>query len=175
MSSQGAIQRIEAMADKKFTRKNAFRFLLRIPVPWVFILTYLAGAAMDYATGPHFLIKRLPPLGIAGAAVFALGAAIAGWGWLTFRKARTTTVPGDISSRFVTWGPYRFSRNPMYVGLVVAYVGEALILRQIYPVLLLPLVVAYVNWVVIPVEEGKLKEVFGEEYLGYQAKTRRWL
>jgi len=67
------------------------------------------------------------------------------------------------------------SPNPMYVGLLVAYVGEALILRQIWPLLLLPLVVAYVNWVVIPVEEGKLTEVFGDEYRGYQAKTRRWL
>ena len=63
----------------------------------------------------------------------------------------------------------------MYVGLVVAYVGEALILRQIWPLLLLPLVVAYVNWVVIPVEEVKLREVFGDKYRDYQAKTRRWL
>jgi len=163
------------MPNDQSTKKNSFQFLLRIPVPWVFILTYLAGAAIDYATGPHFFIKRVPRLGIAGAAVFAVGAAIAGWGWLTFRKARTTTVPGEISSRFVTWGPYRFTRNPMYVGLVVAYVGEAMILRQIWPLLLLPLVVAYVNWVVIPVEEGKLTEVFGDEYLGYQARTRRWL
>ena len=63
----------------------------------------------------------------------------------------------------------------MYVGLLVAYVGEALILRQIWPLLFLPLVVAYVNWVVIPVEEGKLTEVFGDKYRGYQARTRRWL
>ena len=50
-----------------------------------------------------------------------------------------------------------------------------LILRQIWPLLLLPLVFAYVNWVVIPVEEGNLTEVFGDEYRGYQARTRRWL
>ena len=163
------------MPNDRFTKKNSFRFLLRIPVPWVYILTYLAGAAINYATGPHSFINGAPHLGIAGAIVFAVGATIAGWGWLTFRKARTTTVPGERSSRFVTWGPYRFTRNPMYVGLVVAYVGEALILRQIWPLLLLPLVVAYVNWVVIPVEEGKLTEVFGDKYRGYQARTRRWL
>jgi protein-S-isoprenylcysteine O-methyltransferase Ste14 len=63
----------------------------------------------------------------------------------------------------------------MYVGLVVAYIGEALILRQIWPILLLPLVVVYVNWVVIPVEENKLTEVFGNDYTRYQARTRRWL
>jgi len=163
------------MTNERSTKQNSFRFLLRIPVPWVFILTYLAGAAIEYATGPHLFIKRVPRLGSAGAVIFSAGAAIAGWGWLTFREARTTTVPGEVSSRFVIWGPYRFTRNPMYVGLVVAYVGEALILRQIWPLLLLPLVVAYVNWVVIPVEEGKLTEVFGDKYRNYQARTRRWL
>jgi protein-S-isoprenylcysteine O-methyltransferase Ste14 len=63
----------------------------------------------------------------------------------------------------------------MYVGLVLAYVGEAGILRQIWPMLLLPLTVAYLNWVVIPVEERKLTEVFGEAYKQYQARVRRWL
>ena len=161
--------------DQSTKRNSFFRFLLRIPVPWVFILTYLAGAAIDYATGPHLVIKRVPRLGIAGALVFAAGAVIAGWGWLTFQKVRTTTVPGEKSSRFVTWGPYRLTRNPMYVGLAVAYIGEALILRQVWPVLLLPLVIGYMNWVVIPVEEVRLTEVFGDEYRGYQARTRRWL
>jgi protein-S-isoprenylcysteine O-methyltransferase Ste14 len=84
-------------------------------------------------------------------------------------------VPGQASSQLVTWGPYRFTRNPMYVGLTLAYLGEAGILRQIWPVILLPLVVAYVNWIVIPVEESKLREVFGEEYERYQKKVRRWL
>jgi protein-S-isoprenylcysteine O-methyltransferase Ste14 len=63
----------------------------------------------------------------------------------------------------------------MYVGLTLAYLGEAGILRQVWPMLLLPLTVAYVNWVVIPVEEGKLTEVFGEEYERYRARVRRWV
>jgi protein-S-isoprenylcysteine O-methyltransferase Ste14 len=63
----------------------------------------------------------------------------------------------------------------MYVGLVVAYLGEAAILRQIWPVVFLPLVVAYVNWIVIPVEEAKLTEVIGEPYARYRKEVRRWL
>ena len=63
----------------------------------------------------------------------------------------------------------------MYVGLTLAYLGEAAILRQLWPALLVSLVLAYVNWVVIPVEESKLKEVFGEEYARYQAKVPRWM
>src|SRR6476659_10146974 len=93
------------MPNNRFTKKHSFRFLLRIPVPWVYILTYLAGAAIDYATGPHFFIKRVPRLGIAGALVFAVGAAIAGWGWLTFRKARTTTVPVKYRLGSLPGGP----------------------------------------------------------------------
>jgi len=164
-----------AMAAEQLTSKNPFGFLLRIPVPWVFVLMYLAGAGIEYATGPYSFTRRVPWLSIAGALVFAIGGAIAAWGWLTFRMARTTRVPGEASSQLVIWGPYRFTRNPMYVGLGLAYLGEALILRQIWPVLLLPLVVVYVNCVVIPVEENKLTEVFGNDYKRYQATTRRWL
>jgi protein-S-isoprenylcysteine O-methyltransferase Ste14 len=63
----------------------------------------------------------------------------------------------------------------MYVGLSLAYLGEAGILRQTWPALLLPLTIAYVNWIVIPLEESKLKEVFGETYDRYRATVRRWV
>lgn len=166
------------------TRQASFvdllrRFVMRIPVPWVFVLAYLVGVVLKHAWPPALLHGLLPAtlrgIGIAGGALFVIGVAVAGWGWLTFRRARTTTVPGRASSVLVTWGPYRFTRNPMYVGLVLAYLGEAGILHQAWPVLLLPLVVAYVNWIVIPVEEAKLKEVFADEYERYQARIRRWV
>ena len=63
----------------------------------------------------------------------------------------------------------------MYVGLTFAYIGEAALLHQIWPVMLLPLVLAYINWVVIPLEESKLKEVFGAEYEDYQVRVGRWI
>jgi len=55
--------------------------------------------------------------------LFAIGAVIASWSLLILHRARTTTVPGRASTKLVTWGPYRFTRNPMYVGLVCAYLG----------------------------------------------------
>jgi protein-S-isoprenylcysteine O-methyltransferase Ste14 len=149
--------------------------LLRIPVPWVFVLTYLLGVGLEYALPFRGGNGGLPGIKVTGGVLFGIGAVIAGWGLLTFRAARTTTVPGQASSRLVTWGPYRFSRNPMYVGLIVAYLGEAGILRQVWPLFLLPLTVAYVNWIVIPLEESKLKEVFAEEYDRYRLRVRRWL
>jgi protein-S-isoprenylcysteine O-methyltransferase Ste14 len=152
-----------------------FQLLLRIPVPWVFILMYIIGAILERALPLRPANGDLPGGSVAGGILFAIGATIAGWGLLTFRKARTTTVPGQASSQLVTWGPYRFTRNPMYVGLTLAYLGEAGLLRQIWPVILLPLVVAYVNWIVIPLEESKLREVFSEEYDRYRKRVRRWL
>jgi protein-S-isoprenylcysteine O-methyltransferase Ste14 len=110
-----------------------------------------------------------------GLVVFVIGGAIAAWGWLIFHKERTTRVPGEVSTTLVTWGPYRFTRNPMYVGLSLAYVGEGLILHQLVPLLLLPLTIAYLNQVVIPLEEERLQTVFGPVYDRYRRQVRRWL
>jgi protein-S-isoprenylcysteine O-methyltransferase Ste14 len=152
-----------------------FRFLLYVPVPWVFVLAYLLGVGLEFAF-PHPAVPGAAlDIKIAGAVLLAVGAIIAGWGQVLFRRARTTTVPGKTSKELVTRGPYRFSRNPMYVGLTIAYLGEAGLLVQLWPVVMLPLVLAYLNWTVIPVEEARLKEVFAEEYEQYRAKVRRWL
>jgi len=149
--------------------------VIAVPVPWVFVLAYLCGVMVDLA------YPLRPPLGattgvkIAGALLFLIGAIIAGWGWVMFWKARTTRVPGNESSSLVTGGPYRSTRNPMYVGLTLAYLGEAGMLTQIWPLLFLPLVLVYLNAVVIPLEERKLAEVFGPSYDDYRHRVRRWI
>jgi protein-S-isoprenylcysteine O-methyltransferase Ste14 len=156
-------------------RGNPVRVLLHVPVPWVFVLTYLTGVIPEVAWPLHFATATPAWITLAGGSLFLIGAVIAGWGLITFRRVRTTTVPGRASIQMVTWGPYRFTRNPMYAGLTLAYLGEAGILHQIWPVITLPLCVAYVNWIVIPVEEAKLTEVFGDTYRQYQSTVRRWL
>ena len=161
------------MAGKEPPGKFA-RTLLRLPVPWVFVLTYLVGAGLEsvFHLGTFAYYGFLTPTGFV---IFVLGGALAAWGWLIFRSKGTTRVPGEASSSLVTWGPYRFTRNPMYVGLTIAYVGEACILHQVIPVILLPLTIGYLNRFVIPLEEKRLHEVFGYEYERYCAKVRRWL
>jgi protein-S-isoprenylcysteine O-methyltransferase Ste14 len=141
----------------------------------VFVLVYLAGAVLESTRRGTISPETALVSTIAGVGLFATGAVIAGWGLSIFHRARTTTVPGETSAKLVTWGPYRFTRNPMYVGLSLAYLGEAGLLKQLYPVLLLPLVIAYLNWTVIPVEEARLKEVFGDTYDRYRSSVRRWL
>jgi len=155
--------------------KTRVPFLMHVPVPWVFVLTYLLGLALE-SVRP---IPRFPMMAsvsaIAGGVVFVAGAVIAGWGLVIFHKAHTTTVPGQSSVRLVTWGPYRFTRNPMYLGLVLAYLGEAALLKQLWPVLVLPFTLVYLNWTVIPVEEAKLEEVFQVAYRQYRLRVRRWI
>jgi protein-S-isoprenylcysteine O-methyltransferase Ste14 len=109
------------------------------------------------------------------AGLFVVGAMIAGWVLVTFKRARTATVPGQMSSRLVMWGPYRFTRNPMYVGLTPAYLGEAGLLQELWPVVLLPQILVYVNGVVIPLEERQLLDAFDGPYDDYRACVRRWL
>jgi protein-S-isoprenylcysteine O-methyltransferase Ste14 len=153
---------------------NPVRFLLHVPVPWVFVLTYLVGVAMEHVhhgtISPTMAFRST----IAGAVLFAVGAILAGWGLVLFYKAKTTTVPGKFSGKLVTWGPYRLTRNPMYVGLALAYLGEAGLLKQIWPVVFLPFTLAYLNWTVIPVEEAKLDEAFHHEFGQYRLRVRRW-
>jgi protein-S-isoprenylcysteine O-methyltransferase Ste14 len=152
-----------------------FRLLMRIPVPWVFQLVFLAG------TGLQFLLPavRSPQVAIwsraGGAVLLVAGVLLAAWSLLIFRRERTTTVPGAVSRALVVHGPYRFSRNPMYVALVLVYLGEVGVLVQIAPVFLLPFVVAYIDRIVIPVEESKLAEAFGDAYRRYRARVRRWM
>ena len=144
---------------------------MRIPVPWVFVLAYVLGAALERVWPVH-VVGRTE---VAGGVLFLAGAVIAGMSLSIFHRARTTTVPGNRSAALVTWGPYRWSRNPMYVGLTLAYLGEAGLLRHVWPVILLPLTLAYLNWVVIPVEEARLTEGFPEEYAAYRLRVRRWI
>ncbi len=149
-------------------------FLLRIPVPWVFVLSYLVGLGLEVLVFPGGSLSRARFVTEAGIVLFVMGVVFAGWGWVLFWRARTTRIPGQASTTLVTWGPYRVTRNPMYVGMSIAYLGEAAILQQPLPVLLLPFTIAYVNWVVIPVEERRLREVFGAAYEEYQRRVGRW-
>ena len=149
--------------------------MIAVPVPWVFVLASLCGVAIDVAFPLRPPLEMMTVVKLAGGVLFVAGAVIAGWGWIMFWKADTTRVPGEASSSLVTHGPYRYMRNPMYVGLTLAYLGEAGMLTQIWPLLFLPLVLFYLNRVVIPLEEQKLTEVFGSAYDEYRRRVHRWI
>jgi len=112
---------------------------------------------------------------LLGTLLLSVGVALAVWSQWIFHKERTTTDPTQTSAKLVTCGPYKFSRNPMYLGLFLAFIGVDLILTFVWSLVLLIFVLYYVNWIVIPVEEKQLQKTFGETYKQYRLKVRRWL
>lgn len=115
------------------------------------------------------------PLQMAGIVLAAIGVAIVVWGAATFLRARTPIVPMHPATSMVTHGPYRFTRNPMYLGSTLAYVGLALALNTAWPLLLLPIVLVALFTFVIRREEQHLSDMFGAEYAAYKNRVRRWL
>jgi protein-S-isoprenylcysteine O-methyltransferase Ste14 len=93
----------------------------------------------------------------------------------TFLTRRTTLNPFASSSRLFVSGPYRFSRNPMYLGLLVAYLGGCVLAQSLWPLLLLVLPLSVLDRVVIPFEEASLRATFGADYDAYCARVGRWL
>jgi hypothetical protein len=69
--------------SRKASTRNPFQLLLRIPVPWVFVLTFIIGAGLEHALPLRAGIGRLPGVSVAGGVLFGIGATIAGWGLLT--------------------------------------------------------------------------------------------
>jgi protein-S-isoprenylcysteine O-methyltransferase Ste14 len=110
-----------------------------------------------------------------GWVVAILGLSISLWGILTFQLAGTTMFPFEPASRLVRQGPYRFTRNPMYVGATVSYIGIALIMNVGWPLVLLPLVLWGLDVLVIREEEKYLSQTFGEDYAAYRKQVRRWI
>lgn len=151
---------------------------VRFPPPLLFVLGFAAGWALDrvrpLALGPG-AHDGSPWTDPAGLTAVALGLGVMGWALLTFRRARTAVYPNRPATRLVTGGPYRRSRNPMYVGLTAVYLGLALLAGTRWPVLLLPAVLLALTAGVIRREERYLASAFGPAYAEYCRRVRRWL
>jgi len=107
----------------------------------------------------------------------AVGVAIAIAGVATFRRAHTTVNPTtpEASSSLVNWGIYSITRNPMYLGLLLVLTGWAIFLSNAIAFLFLPAFVLYLNRFQITLEERALTSLFGQEFVTYQSRVRRWL
>ena len=112
---------------------------------------------------------------VLSAVLGAGGFVIMMWGWWLFRKYQTAICPKGNASTLITSGIYRFSRNPMYLGIVFMLLGIALFAGS------LPFYLAAVAYFLIinngfcPYEEERLAGIFGESYLAYKKQVRRWL
>jgi len=115
-------------------------------------------------------------VGVALALVF-IGQSISISGMVAFHRARTTINPikASAASSLVSTGVYRFTRNPMYLGLLLTLLGWAAFLSNPASLLFVPIFVLYINRFQIKPEEQVLSSLFGAEYMAYKSRVRRWL
>jgi len=146
---------------------------VRVPPPIFYALAVLVG----------YLLNRRWPLPIGGgASVQALAWLLVGV-WLVlggsgigaFRRSRTSMVPIRPATTLVIAGPYRFTRNPMYVALAALTIALGLFVNSWWPIVLLVPVLLVVRAFVIAPEERYLERRFGADYLAYTQRVRRWL
>ena len=140
---------------------------------------HIAFALIALSVGVHLLFIRDTRIGFrcyaCAGCVFLVGLAIMTWAWALFRRSGTPIRPTDTATSLVTDGPFRISRNPMYLGIVI------MLLALAWGVGTLPMLIGPVgfflvmSFVFIPYEEQRLQALFGESYATYTRRVRRWL
>jgi len=139
----------------------------------------IALVLLGLGAGLHFLLPTAYR-GHFGCWVYGLvgigtGFGLMTWAWALFRKTGTPVRPTERAATLVRSGPFRFSRNPMYLGIVLMLLGVAAWVGS-FPMLIAPLgFFALVSVVFIPHEESRLREVFGDDYVSYSQRVRRWI
>lgn len=148
---------------------------LKIPPP-VYLLLFLGLIWLLHRYLPLGTVL-LPPWNRLGWGLIGVAVLMDFWSLGLFFRAHTTFNPmhPERTRALVTTGPYRYTRNPMYVGMLVILTGWALVLGSVTPWLCLPLFVAVLTVQQIVPEEKRLAETFGNAYLAYQQRTPRWL
>ena len=143
------------------------------PPPLIYLVVFVIG---------YFVQRQFPFVwpehiswDIAGYILVGLSLINALLGMLTMKRAGTHIDVYKASTAIVSTGPFSFSRNPLYLSLTAMYIGVALVKSLMWPLALLPLALIVMQFGVIHREERYLAKKFGDEYLLYKAKVRRWV
>ena len=147
-------------------------WIIRIPTPIWLIGLVIVVVVADRLLAIPVLFAYKP----AGIALIVVGFAISAAGRLTFRRHGAEVFPwSEAHSTLVASGPFRFTRNPMYLGLVMIGFGAALVAGT-WLMWLVPFVIFVLdNFVIIPYEEGSMDRAYGETYRAYRSRVRRWI
>jgi protein-S-isoprenylcysteine O-methyltransferase Ste14 len=148
---------------------------LKIPPP---IIAVLLAAAMwgIFVVTPLMAVSSTYQIPLA-MAIAVVGVALALAGSMSFRQAKTTVNPlkPEAASSLVSSGIYQFTRNPMYLGMLMVLVAWAVFLSSLWALLGLLAFVLYIDRFQIVPEERVLSQLFGTDYINYQTKVRRWI
>lgn len=145
----------------------------RILPPTYFLI---AGAVM-IALHLFLPIERLFgwPWRLLGAPLVCAGVALAVLADQEFKKARTPVKPFELSTALITVGPFRYTRNPMYLGMLMVLIGLFLLLGTLAPLIVIPAFFWLIETHFVEPEEKMLEIQFGDAYLEYKRQVRRWL
>jgi protein-S-isoprenylcysteine O-methyltransferase Ste14 len=144
------------------------------PLPPIYLL-----ASIGLILGLRFLLPVAEVLPLPGRLCGLIP--IAGGAWLNvaadqaFKAQKTTVKPFERSRVLVTEGGFRFTRNPMYLGMVLILIGVAMLLGRLSPFLVCPAFAVLLHFRFILVEERMLAEAFGPRWEAYRHRTRRWV
>ena len=140
-------------------------------------LVYLAGIVIGFLATIWMPIKIVANsvAWTVGGILILCGAVLAGSAILKFKDVGTTVRPDRAASTLVIAGPYKISRNPMYLGLALVYLGIAIARQSVWALILLPVVLAIIQRRAIEPEEAFLEKRFGANYVSYKEMVRRWL
>jgi protein-S-isoprenylcysteine O-methyltransferase Ste14 len=115
------------------------------------------------------------PYSYLGAVLMLLGLALMTWAAMLFRKVGTSFQLQGESSVLVTSGPFRFSRNPMYLGMLIWLMGLAILLGSLVVFVFPFLFFLLANLLMIPLEEKSMEQMLGQQFIEYRQRVRRWL
>ena len=143
------------------------------PPPLIYAGPLLLGLLLRRQFPTPFLPRGVGR--ILGWPLLGSGVLLIGWFFRTMRSADTPIDPREPVSRLVTVGPFRYTRNPAYLAMTMIYAGVTSLANALPAILLLPAVLLVMRRGVIEREERYLEGRFGEEYLRYKARVRRWI
>jgi len=151
---------------------NVANAVVRPPVAWV--LAFVAGLGVDWLYPLRFVPTSVPADWIGGA-VFSVGLVLAIWAIATMRRAGTRVETYKPTTAIVENGPYRFTRNPIYLGMFLGQAGLAMGFNNAWILAMLVPFYFAIRFGVIAREEAYLERNFGAVYLAYKSRVRRWL
>ncbi|UCG93107.1 MAG: isoprenylcysteine carboxylmethyltransferase family protein [candidate division WOR-3 bacterium] len=158
--------------DRKNTEKDIAK-KIKLEPPTYFLLYLLLGLVLHFVVPVKKLI--IFPYTLIGVLLIVVGIWLNVWADSLFKRANTTVKPSEKSSTLVLEGPYRLSRHPMYLGMVIALLGVAIMLGSL--VSFLGTIVCFITLqaIFIPHEERAMEETFGEAYTEYKKRVRSWI
>jgi protein-S-isoprenylcysteine O-methyltransferase Ste14 len=146
--------------------------IIRPPLAWG--LAVIAGLALDWVAPLRFVPTALPARWL-GAIVFVLALALGVWAIVTITGAGSNVPTNRPTTAIVENGPYRFTRNPIYLGMMLVLIGLAIAFDNLWLLLMLVPFALVIRYGVVAREEAYLERKFGDAYRDYLARVRRWL